>query len=73
MPNLAGATEWLSRNRDLGPRYLAENRGQRLQHVAKLQFTYLLGLAAIGYISAANTLMGPLRIIFAGDGPVHSA
>ena len=27
MPNLVGATEWLSRHRDLGPRYLAENTG----------------------------------------------
>ena len=27
MPSLAGATEWLSRHRDLGPRYLVENIG----------------------------------------------
>jgi O-antigen/teichoic acid export membrane protein len=68
-PNLAGATEWLSKHRDLGPRYLAENAGGNVSSTLRSYSTsYLLGLAAIGYIQAANTLMGPLNIIFAGIG-----
>ena len=69
MPNLVGATEWLSRHRDLGPRYLVENTGGNATATLRsYTVSYLLGLAAIGYISAANTLMGPLSIIFAGIG-----
>jgi O-antigen/teichoic acid export membrane protein len=67
MPNLVGATEWLSRHRDLGPRYLVENTGGNATATLRsYTVSYILGLAAIGYISAANTLMGPLTIIFAG-------
>ena len=37
VPNLAGATKWLSRHRDLGPRYLLENTGgNSKRHVANL-------------------------------------
>ena len=67
MPNLVGATEWLSRHRDLGPRYLAENTGGNATATLRsYTVSYILGLAAVGYIQAANTLMGPLNIIFAG-------
>jgi O-antigen/teichoic acid export membrane protein len=67
VPNLAGATAWLSRHRDLGPRYLAENTaGSAASSVRGYSVSALLGLAAVGYIQAANTLMGPLSIIFAG-------
>jgi O-antigen/teichoic acid export membrane protein len=67
MPNLVGATEWLSRHRDLGPRYLAENTGGSAAATFRsYTVSYILGLAAVGYIQAANTLMGPLNIIFAG-------
>ena len=69
MPNLVGATDWLSRHRDLGPRYLVENTGANASATLRsYSVSYLLGLAAIGYISAANTLMGPLNIVFAGIG-----
>ena len=67
VPNLAGATEWLSRHRDLGPRYLAENTGGNASDTLRsYSVSYILGLAAIGYIQAANTLMGPFKIIFSG-------
>lgn len=67
MPNLAGATEWLSRHRDLGPRYLAENVGSNSTDLFRSYLvTLLLGLAAVGYIQAAGVLMGPFRIIFFG-------
>jgi O-antigen/teichoic acid export membrane protein len=67
MPSLVGATEWLSRHRDLGPRYLLENTGGNAAATLRsYTVSYILGLAAVGYIQAANTLMGPLTIIFAG-------
>jgi O-antigen/teichoic acid export membrane protein len=67
MPNLAGATEWLSRHRDLGPRYLAENTGSNAADTLRsYAVSYILGLAAVGYIQAAGTLMGPFKIIFFG-------
>jgi len=66
-PNPAGATEWLSRHRDLGPRYLAENTGGNVgDTVRSYAISYILGLAAVGYIQAANTLMGPFKILFFG-------
>jgi O-antigen/teichoic acid export membrane protein len=69
IPNLAGATEWLSRHRDLGPRYLLENAGGNAASTLRsYTVSSILGLAAVGYIQAANTLMGPLNIIFAGIG-----
>ena len=69
MPNLVGATEWLSRHRDLGPRYLAENTGGSAASTLRAySISSILGLAAVGYIQAANTLMGPLNILFAGIG-----
>ena len=67
MPNLVGATEWLSKHRDLGPRYLLENTGGNLgTTVRSYSVSYILGLAAVGYMQAANTLMGPFTIILAG-------
>ena len=67
VPNLAGATKWLWRHRDLGPRYLAENTGGNASDtVRSYTISYILGVAAVGYIQAANTLMGPFKIIFFG-------
>jgi O-antigen/teichoic acid export membrane protein len=63
--------EWLSRHRDLGPRYLAEgtaNSASTLRRNYGLGF--LLGLAAVGYVQAASTLMGPFMVIFLGMGLV---
>ena len=67
VPNLMGATRWLWRHRDLGPRYLAENTGGNAADTLRSYgVTYILGLAAVGYIQAAGVLMGPFKIIFFG-------
>jgi O-antigen/teichoic acid export membrane protein len=67
IPKLTGAWTWLWRHRDLGPRYFAE--GTTWSVVSQLR-TYgiglILGLAALGYVQAANTLMGPLTILWLG-------
>ena len=69
VPNLAGAWEWLSRHRDLALRYLAEGSSSNASiQLRTYGFDLILGLAAVGYIQAANTLMGPFRIIFLGMG-----
>jgi O-antigen/teichoic acid export membrane protein len=69
VPSLRGAWKWLSRNRDLGPRYLAEgSAANAANQVRTYSFGLILGLAAVGYIQAAGTLMGPLRIVFFGMG-----
>ena len=69
VPRLAGAAKWLSRHRDLGPPYFAENTGgDGADTVRSYCVSYILGLAAIGYIQAASILMGPFKIIFVGMG-----
>ena len=68
-PRLAGAAEWLLRHRDLGPRYLAGNTaGNAADMLRSYSVSYILGLAAVGYIQAANTLMGPFKVVSAGIG-----
>ena len=63
----AAAAQWLSRHRDLGPRYLAENTGNNASAVLRSYgVSYILGLAELGYIQAANVLMGPFKIIYQG-------
>jgi O-antigen/teichoic acid export membrane protein len=67
VPNLATAPAWLSRHRDLGPRYLVENAGSNgADTLRSYTISYILGLAAVGYIQAASTLMGPFKIVFFG-------
>lgn len=67
VPNLAGAKGWLSRHRDLGLRYLAENIVSNAADTLRgYSVNFILGLAALGYIQAAGTLMGPFKIIFFG-------
>jgi len=67
LPNLKTARDWLWHHRDLGPRYLAENTGgNAADTVRSYSLSSLLGLAAVGYIQAANTLMGPFKIVYFG-------
>jgi O-antigen/teichoic acid export membrane protein len=67
VPSLPDAMRWLSRHRDLGPRYLAENTGGNAADTLRgYGASYLLGLAAVGYIQATNVLMGPFKIIYFG-------
>ena len=67
IPRLSRHEEWVSRHRDLGPRYLAENTANSGSNQLR---TYgvglILGLAAVGYVQAAITLMGPFMVIFFG-------
>jgi O-antigen/teichoic acid export membrane protein len=66
-PNLLAAAQWLSRHRDLGPRYLAENTGNNASTLLQSYgVSYILGLAPLGYIQAANVLMGPFKVIYQG-------
>ena len=60
-PNPIGATQWLARHRDLGPRYLAENTGGNAADTLRgYGVSYILGLAAVGYVQAAGVLRGSL-------------
>jgi O-antigen/teichoic acid export membrane protein len=71
VPRLTDALGWLSRQRDLGPRYMAE--GTAYSASAQLR-TYsvglILGLAALGDLQAASTLMGPVQVLLFGMGLV---
>ncbi len=67
LPRPARAWEWVKRHRDLGARYLAENTansgaGQLRSYGVGL----IVGLAAVGYVQAASTLMGPFLVVFMG-------
>jgi O-antigen/teichoic acid export membrane protein len=70
-PRLSGAWEWLYRHRDLGLRYMAEGTAGS---AGALLFNYGVGvilyLAAVGYVQAANTLMGPFMVVYFGMGLV---
>ena len=71
VPRLSGAWEWMSRHRDLGFRYLAENStNSAAVQLRAYGIGLILGLAAVGYVQAASTLMGPFMVIFFGLGLV---
>ena len=67
VPSLASARSWLIAHRDLGPRYVLENAGGNAgSTVQSYGVSSLLGVTAVGNISAANVLMGPFRIVSLG-------
>ena len=67
IPRLPSAWGWLSEHRDLGPRYFAEGTSQSgAFQLRAYGIGLILGLAALGYVQAANTLMGPFLVIFFG-------
>jgi O-antigen/teichoic acid export membrane protein len=67
VPSLVGATIWLIRHSDLGPRYLLENAGGNASDTVRSYGTSsILGIVAVGYIQAANVLMGPFKILYFG-------
>jgi len=71
VPRLSGAREWLSKQRDLGPRYLVEGTAtSAASQLRNYGIGLLLGLAALGYVQAANTLMGPYQVVLYGMGLV---
>jgi O-antigen/teichoic acid export membrane protein len=67
LPSLTSAAQWLSRHRDLGPRYLVENTGTNsVTMLRSYSVTSVLGLTAVGDIQAASVLLGPFNIILFG-------
>jgi O-antigen/teichoic acid export membrane protein len=71
IPRLSGIWGWLQQNRDLGFRYLLE--GTSVSAAGQLRsygVGIVLSLAALGYVQAATTLMGPITILFLGMGLV---
>ncbi len=67
LPSLRQSLHWLSRHRDLGPRYLVENTGgNAVDSLRSYSVTHILGLSAVGLIQAAGVLMGPFKIIYYG-------
>jgi O-antigen/teichoic acid export membrane protein len=71
LPKMSNGWGWVWRHRDLGPRYLAEgtvNSGQN--QFRNYGIGLILGLAPLGYVQAASTLMGPFMVIFFGMGLV---
>jgi O-antigen/teichoic acid export membrane protein len=67
VPRLSRAWDWVWQHRDLGLRYLVESMS--INGASQLR-TYavgiIVGLTAIGYLTAANTLMGPFMVIYLG-------
>lgn len=71
LPKASGGWGWVSQHRDLGPRYLAEGTLNSSQNqLRNYGIGFILGLGALGYVQAANTLMGPFMVIFFGMGLV---
>lgn len=67
MPRLLRSREWVSQHRDLGLRYLAENTASSGTSQLRIYGVGLIvGLAAVGYVQAASTLMGPFLVVFMG-------
>jgi len=70
-PRPAYAWDWLTRHRDLGTRYLIEGTlSSAVMQVRGYGTAALLGLAAVGYVQASVTLVGPMTILSLGMGLV---
>ena len=67
IPRLPKVYDWVSGHRDLGPRYLIEGTStSAATQLRSYGIGLTLGLAAVGYIQAASTLMGPVTVLFLG-------
>ena len=67
MPKMSRTLSWLSKHRDLGPRYMAEGLSDSVANqLRSYGLGLMLGLAAVGYLQAAITLIGPMTIVFTG-------
>lgn len=70
-PRMSAVRDWVSQHRDLGPRYaLSGLTGAGATQLRAYGIDFFLGLAAVGYVQAAGTLMGPFLIILYGIGLV---
>jgi O-antigen/teichoic acid export membrane protein len=71
LPRLSRTKQWVLQHRDLGPRYLAEGSANSASsQLRNYGIGLILGLAAVGYVQAAFTLMGPFMVVFFGMGLV---
>lgn len=67
IPRVSEVRAWVSSHRDLGPRYLAENTANSgASQFRSYGLGLIAGLAAVGYVQAASTLMGPFMVVFMG-------
>lgn len=67
MPRLGKGLDWVRCQRDLGPRYLAENTCNSGASQLRLYGVgAVAGLAAVGYVQEAYLLQGPFMVIFMG-------
>jgi O-antigen/teichoic acid export membrane protein len=67
LPRIAGTWRWVATHRDLGFRYLLEGTANNaVNQVRGYGVGVILGLAAVGYLQASITLMGPMTILFLG-------
>ena len=67
VPKLSHAISWLSETRDLGLRYMGEGIASPMAtQLRGYGLGFMLGLAAVGYVQASITLIGPMTIIFTG-------
>ena len=71
LPDLWAVPSWLSRQRDLAIRYATSDLiGSVCIQLRTSIVVGLLGLAVVGYVQAASTLMGPFMVVFYGIGLV---
>lgn len=71
LPRPRQTVRWVSQHRDLGPRYLLEGTANAAStQLRNYGVALILGLAALGYVQAASTLMGPFMVVFLGMGLV---
>lgn len=67
-PKLSGSWAWLSHHRDLGFRYVTENTSNSLASQLRTSgLGVIAGLAAVAYVQAAATLLGPVMVVFMGS------
>ena len=67
VPRPSDAKRWLSQHRDLGYRYMAENVANTgSSQVRASVLGLIVGLAAVGYLQAVNTLVGPVVVLSMG-------
>jgi O-antigen/teichoic acid export membrane protein len=71
LPRLSRTKSWVLQHRDLGPRYFLEGTANSASaQLRNYGIGLILGLAAVGYVQAALTLMGPFMVVFFGMGLV---
>ena len=71
LPKLSASRSWFAQQGDLGFRYLAEGAsGSAAIQLRTFGIGIILGLAAVGYVQAAYTLLGPVMIMMFGTSAV---